>query len=280
MKTKGFAIAFVCQKGKLEQQSCLLVASIRKYYGKNIDLIACVPQPEEIWGTPSEATLSYLCNNDVEITTVENNVGVHYPVGNKLNCLQSNTTKNRIAFLDTDVLCMSYRSVDSLVNTKDVQFVAATRSHPTNVQWHEIYNLFNLTEPESVFHTLSGGKSQYPYANSGFIVCNSGTSISKKWTNNVLKLQETESIDDKLKYPYSDQITLPLTLYSENISFNFISPAWNFPSWLWRTDISALPVFYHYQRASTISTDINAYHLYLNLLRNDNPRCQNSCRLI
>ena len=51
-----FCFVFVCQSGELEIKATLLAASLRRQFGRRVDLVAAIPQPEVRWGKISETT--------------------------------------------------------------------------------------------------------------------------------------------------------------------------------------------------------------------------------
>ena len=79
---------FVCQSGELETKAALLAASIRAHYGTKPLLVAAVPQPEEEWGALQPDTIEFLERLNVRRLPIENPIGIHYPIGNKISCLE------------------------------------------------------------------------------------------------------------------------------------------------------------------------------------------------
>ena len=105
-----FTITFICQRGELEAKAVLLAASLRRQLVAPVDLVACLPMPETVWGRPSRATLRALEALGVATVPVGNPIGDAYPIGNKIACLSAPLTTSapatdRIVFLDSDILC-------------------------------------------------------------------------------------------------------------------------------------------------------------------------------
>ncbi|MGB7347614.1 MAG: hypothetical protein WBD20_25550 [Pirellulaceae bacterium] len=65
---------FVCQKGSLERESCVLAASMRRVLGDDAKLIAAIPQPESAMGRPSTDTLDFLESLNVQCVAFANDL--------------------------------------------------------------------------------------------------------------------------------------------------------------------------------------------------------------
>ena len=79
-----YCFVFVCQQGELEIKSALLAASLKHFLRCRHELVAALPEPEAVWGRPSDATLALLDQLGVRQVPINNPISPDYPIGNKL----------------------------------------------------------------------------------------------------------------------------------------------------------------------------------------------------
>ncbi|MET0569490.1 MAG: hypothetical protein ABWZ74_10475, partial [Hyphomicrobiaceae bacterium] len=101
------AFVFVCQAGEWEVKAALLAASLRRQYGDDIELIAAIPQPREIWGTVAPVTTALLEQLRVRHVPITNPIDTAFAHANKIACLGVETAAAKIVFLDSDMLCLA-----------------------------------------------------------------------------------------------------------------------------------------------------------------------------
>jgi hypothetical protein len=67
---RNFAFVFICQRGRLEIESLLLAASLKRFLRGEFELIAAVPTSIELLGEPRPTTLELLRRLGVRIAKV------------------------------------------------------------------------------------------------------------------------------------------------------------------------------------------------------------------
>ena len=116
---KKYAFVFVCHKGRLEVESLLMVASLKRFLRCDYELIAAIPTPESIFGEPSETTLNLLKKMGVRFEKVHNGF-IEEVISkdpdidltdnktlflvNKAYALQIETSADKIIFIDSDMI--------------------------------------------------------------------------------------------------------------------------------------------------------------------------------
>ena len=106
------AFVFVCQRGRLEIESLLLAASLKKHLRGEFEMIAAIPSPTERFGKLQPATVRSLRTMGVRLAPLANAIIDERPscnpsdlLTNKIFCLRVPTTADKLVFLDSDQLC-------------------------------------------------------------------------------------------------------------------------------------------------------------------------------
>jgi len=108
---RSYAFIFVCQEGNLEIGSLLLAASLKRFLKCDYELIAAVPSPTDIMGTPNELTKTILAEIGVRIVNIHNTLvsttrrRKYHLITNKMYCLRVPTSAEKLIFMDSDYLC-------------------------------------------------------------------------------------------------------------------------------------------------------------------------------
>ncbi|MGY6215096.1 sulfotransferase family protein [Methylolobus aquaticus] len=239
-----YCFTFVCQSGELEIESMLLASSLRLQMGDGIDLVACVPQPESVWGTLSATTLALLGELHVRQVPVRNGIAPSYPIGNKLGCLGVATAASRTIFLDSDIICLkalpqgAFPASFNAVPAFDVTW-------PSNANdWKPLYAAFNLPVPERRLLTPISGKYMWPYFNAGVIAVESNTEFSRVWEDCAQRIDAMDEVANKR--PWLDQIALPIAAARLGLDFRCLGEDFNFPV-SWSPLPPATPYLCHYR---------------------------------
>jgi len=223
-------IGFVCQAGRLEAQSCLLAASLRKYLGNEIPLTAAIAFQEPDAVPPSSDTLNFLESLDVSTHRVANPISKDYPIGNKLACLRLlESDSDKAVFLDSDMLVLGdFRS--ALASNFDFMAKPAdlSTSGLDEKEWIELMARHGIQPPRSRYQTTHDMRLGIPYFNAGFIAVAASQGLSETWISHATNLARERGGHDY----HLDQISLTLALAERSIAIRPIGEYLNFPSHL------------------------------------------------
>ena len=230
-------IVFVCQAGELEQQSILLAQSIRLFGGRvaPAHLHAIVPTPEAIYGAVNPATLRFLESLGVEFSYRRNPISDSYQIANKLNAFTIPAKTETIVFLDSDIVVLGDFS-DLLEHRRaDVLAKVAMRQWPSPLSpgyrvWERLYAEFGLTLPTRRVVSPESARCMIPYFNAGVIVSSRSANLSEWWIRVASRLNQ---MDIPHKYPYLDQVALPVALSLGNLSWDTLPEDYNFAPGFW-----------------------------------------------
>jgi hypothetical protein len=232
-------IVFVCQAGELEQQSILLAQSIRLFGGAlaTARLHAIVPLPEAVYGSLRPSTLDFLGSLGVDFHYRTNPISDSYKTANKLNAFDIDAESDTIVFLDTDVLVLNDFSDVLDRRCVDVLAMPALRLWPSALfqgyseeLWEGLYADFGLTMPRRRIVSPETGRHMLPYFNAGVVVCSARAGLSELW---IRVARQLNRLTLPRKYPYLDQIALPIALTLGNLSWDALPEECNFRPGLW-----------------------------------------------
>jgi len=244
---RTYAFIFVCQEGELEIESLLLAASLKRFLRCEYELIAAVPSPHELWGSPSETTRAALDSLGVRVSPIYNEIAPDYPTANKLGCLKVATSADTIVYVDSDIMCLRpFEWKDGPA----ASFVAK----PVDIQmfsedlavWHLAYEVAGVPMSAKRVRTTVSGVDSPPYFNGGFFALDAGlaTAMYDAWAQCRLAIRNTESLRDK--WFWSEQVGLALAVQKLGIDWSVLDERFNFPAHLRDVPAHALPYFCHY----------------------------------
>ena len=272
-----FAISFVCQRGDLEIKALLLAASLRRFLTCNAELIACLPEPESQWGAVSPEALRVLASLGVRTVGIRNVIDDAYPIGNKVTCLDVATDAEHMVFLDTDILCLEPfdpgRWFARGFNAKPADAVGFA-DNPQD--WQSVYELFGLTGPGRRVVTSVAGQLICPYFNAGVIGAPARTGLGATWADCCRTLAASDSLWEgrslPAKWPFLDQISLPVAVARAGLDVSLLGERLNFPANL--KPLAAEeggPILCHYHRPDVIRREPRLLELVANLLDGHPP---------
>jgi hypothetical protein len=232
---KKYAFVFVCQEGKLEIESVFLAASLKRYLKCEYELIAAIPSPPELMGTPNDITLAIFKKMGIRKVNFYNNIVANnrsnklYMLTNKIYCFRIPTSADKLIFLDSDFLCYS----DFYGNSRfSIPFSARPVALPGTLKyegmWHKFYEALNVEMPNIRIRVESDDRVNYipPCFNSGFVAINSDLALrlSDCWFECWEAINNKELIKH---HPYfMDQIALAVASTKMNIPFEIIDRSW------------------------------------------------------
>jgi len=213
---------FVCQQGLLEAGALLLAASLRRSLDVELELIAGVPSPADIWGTPSELTLELLAELDVRVVSISNEFGLERPTANKIDCMRISTDAEKLVFLDSDMLCLG-------------QFEEERFDAPINVapaygmsfdQWDAAYRAAGVPMPSTTQSTLMSQEVGPPYYNSGFVGADRDLSFGDAWLAAMRAIVYDETVAPSR---FEDQASLAIAIESLDTPCERLDERFNWP---------------------------------------------------
>lgn len=240
-----YSFVFICQQGELEIKSILLAASLKRFLRCDHELVAALPQPESRWGKPADATLHLLASLGVRQARITNPVDDGYPIGNKLACLNIETTADKIVFLDSDMLCL--REFPHLP-----RFEQAFNAKPADLhtfgsvpgEWALVYASLGLDLPTVPVLATVSGQTMSPYFNAGMIAVRRDAGLGDVWVDCARAIDANPAIGNKR--PWLDQIALPVAVARLGLAVDYLDERFNYPAHLKPLDGHDLPYFCHY----------------------------------
>ena len=259
-------ICFVCHGGnaKLEPKAILLAISLKLLICQKdyIDFVVCVPSGYE---PPSKKCLETLIVLGFRIVEIQNPIGKHYAIGNKLAALGVETCAPCTLFLDTDVIITRQINIDTLLSYGYAAKIADGLSYNT---WDAVYDLFKLSLPSGKFDkTTMSNELTFPYYNAGMLLIPNGKQFSSEWIRICQIIDSSPNVLNK--YPWLDQIGLPIVENLLGVNFRRLGNEWNFPA-NWKISLSfqvdELPYIVHYHDIENILSNTSLSSYCINIL--------------
>lgn len=249
-----FCLSFVCQAGELELKSLLLAASLREHLGNEVELVAAIPIPDSIWGSPQDSTLNLLTDIGVRLSYIHNPIGKSYPIGNKIAALGVRTSAEATIFLDSDILCLRPFDLDNAFLLPFSAKPADLATYGKNKEeWEKIYRLFELSAPDNSVLTTLSEEIIAPYFNAGVICVENASKFSQIWAQTCKDIDACPEIENKR--PWLDQIGLPVAVKKRNYHFQCLTEKFNYPAHLKPIDPENIPALCHYHWPSIIARE-------------------------
>jgi len=256
----NYCFVFVCQKGELEIKSMLLAASLRENLKGDFDYVVAVPKNSEL----SKTTKLLIKQLKLRVVEIENPIKGDYPIGNKIACLNIETQAKKIIFLDSDILCLkNFDPCDYFLSdfsAKPSDLSTFTNNDDT---WKKVYDMFNLPLPQERVSTTVSEELILPYFNAGVIAIRNGIGFGGAWKEVCQTIDSDMSIENK--YPWLDQIGLPVAAKKLGIGFNLLDENLNHPSHL--KPLSDSVYLSHYHEPSVIRREPQLNALVLRLIK-------------
>ena len=241
----SFSFVFVCQAGRLEVDAVMLALSLRYFVTADYEMIAAVPTPGGVWGTPRRGVLEQLDRIGVRVVEIENRVDVDYPTGNKVGCLSIPTDMRTRLFLDSDVMCLAPfdggHGFEQQFAAKPADLV--TRGLDDRA-WRAAYATRGLEPPTTRMRTTVSDEPIPPYFNAGVVSITDRDDFGEVWEA-VCRAVDSEPLVQP-KRPWLDQIALPIAVHELGLETALLTERHNYPAHLRRIEEREPPVFCHY----------------------------------
>lgn len=249
------AFLFVVEGPRLEAQSLLLAASIRRHHPYSM-IIGYRP----IGTDPAPAAVQSMFKSvGGLILPLPSSQGLWrgaYPHGNKIIALAQPRDAAVSVFLDTDMVMAAPLDPTDLPAHGEVSVV------PEGIQswgkeedrWERVYAHFGLPMPEERIRLLRGARRRSPpYFNAGFIAQREtdrvdGKTFGQLWLDTARKIDHEVGVANKR--PWLDQIALPVAMRRFGLAHKIIDEAANYSISNGRTLPDPFtPKILHYHRA-------------------------------
>jgi hypothetical protein len=254
LRPRRYAFIFVCQQGPLEVQAVLLAASLRLHLRCEHELIACVPGPRDVWGAPSAATLDLLHEMGARIAPITNPFGPGHAHANKIACLTTPTSADKIVFLDTDMLLLKEfhdePRFEAALNLKPADFQMFDASDEL---WRCAYAAAETPMPSARLSTTVSNELGLPYFNSGFVAINSGVPLADAWIDCARRLNGEEKLPKP--DPWSDQTSLAIAIQKLRLEYDLLDERYNYPAHVRPLPNDSSPWFCHYHRPHVVGRE-------------------------
>lgn len=245
------SVVFVAHGGEIESKAALLGASLRAVMGERVRMIAAIATPTALWGEISDASYRLYDHLGIELQEITNPFGPSYPIGNKLAALALGSNQGHTLFLDSDMLCLGMPDLNWLRQFEAALKPADVALIPTGLDyWRPLYELAGLQPPESRVLTSCTDELMLPYYNAGFIWLRGAAEFAKHW----LRMAELIARDPNIehKWPWLDQLALPLALQSLGYRVRSLTERFNFPAHLKPMRCGTEQLFCHYHELKVI----------------------------
>ncbi|MCP1647404.1 sulfotransferase [Pseudomonas nitroreducens] len=249
------SVIFVVHGGELETKAALLAASLRARMGGRIRIVAALATPADIWGEISKSTYRLYERLDVELREIVNPFGKAYPIGNKFSALALGGDQGGTIFLDSDILCLGMPDLDWLLRFDAALKPADVALIPTDVDyWEPLYRLAGLQPPVKRVLTSCTSELMLPYFNAGFIWMRQAASFAAQWLAIAKLIASASEIEHK--WPWLDQLALPVALQSQGRQVKVLTERFNFPAHLKPLRCGADQLFCHYHELAVLPREV------------------------
>ncbi len=208
------AFVFICQAGEWELKAALLAASLRRQYGHDVELIAAVPHPSDIWGTMAQGTVALLARLQVRCVPIHNPIEAAFSHANKIACLGVETSAKDLVFLDSDILCLARCDFSLSVGGPIALKVADLPAFPTDGErgWAAAYAAVQRPMPDRRITLSCEAAPSPPFYNSGVMVLDVAFAnvLREIWTQTSRIIRLDHRVPERRLW--SDQLGLAVAL--------------------------------------------------------------------
>lgn len=230
-RTADFDIVLVGQRGRLQYEALLLVASLRAMAPDFSGTVyVAEPQPGPLW--PDDPTMSgeiraALTAQGATILPFEATAfGQTYPHGNKIEALCAMPAGRPFLFLDSDTLITDDLSCLTADFTRPAASMRRTGTWPEEelywpgytATWKSLYDKFGLAGFEETLDTSQPDDywERYLYFNAGWVIGPDAPAFGTRWRDWAVDIRDAPPEELVLQSldPWLDQVALPLVVHS------------------------------------------------------------------
>ncbi len=264
---------FICQSGDLEIKASLLAASIRRFCGPKSHIHVIEPSPPEVYGQVTTTVKEFLEKLGATWYSFTNPISDDYKIGNKLNAFKIKAKGDRIIFLDSDTVF--YKKFKNFEKYFGKDFAAKGADGQTfdsivrpGWNWNNVYDLFSIPYPSMKWPGQITDEWGPPYFNAGVLVANPELDLSTQWIEICKNIRDCDIITNK--YPWLDQVALPIAILKNDIDYQLLSDAFNFPLRYKTISDGKRPFIIHYHESKFILQSSPVYKLITDLVTDFN----------
>ncbi|NBD30118.1 MAG: hypothetical protein GVY31_08775 [Alphaproteobacteria bacterium] len=230
-KTSDFDIVLVGQRGRLQYEALLLVASLRAMSpGFGGTVYVAEPQPGPLWRSDPTMTgdiRTALADHGATILPFENTAfGQPYSHGNKIEALCAMPGGRPFLFLDSDTLITGDLSALKADFSRPAASMRRTGTWPEEelywpgytATWKSLYDKFGLDGFERTLDTSQPDEywERYLYFNAGWVVGQDAPAFGARWRDWAVEIRDDRPEELVLQSldPWLDQVSLPLVIHS------------------------------------------------------------------
>jgi len=234
---KKFAFVFICQSGELEIKALLLATSLKRHLKCDYELIAVIPEPEEIMGRPQDLTIQVLKSMGVRVTKICNEMikgssrTKEYFNANRMYCFRIPVSADKFIFLDSDLLCQKDVFNDPrFVIPFNASFVGMSGSIHYQGLWGKFYKAVGTEIPFPRIRKIvkEGNKEIIYYVPPAFRGCfvsikaSLASSLADCWFECFKKLEDEKLV--KNYHYHIGQVALTLAVHKLKIPYEILDP--------------------------------------------------------
>lgn len=260
-------IIICTEKGRLESEAMLLIASLREFGGCLSNTPIYSYQPRKQFKI-SPSTAAFFSEHNVVHFDIPLNVEYeHYPLANKpLACAHREQHSNAdfLIFLDSDVFFYNEPSALTDLNGSDVKLrpvdfkgVGSNMSGDENEEyWKDLYHTLGVTVKRTVESTVTGEKI-LEYYNSGHIVTKREIGLFTRWLKNFRRVMDCGLSPRGENLYFVEQTVFAATVSQMMLKVAEFEKEYNFPAFCaegeivkdrWKVDDFEQLVSLHYHR--------------------------------
>lgn len=241
-------LLFVCQPGRLELLSRLLVASIARHQSSPFSMTACVPKDS---GGFSRNTHAVFERNGVRISEFEPILKARfgYPIGNKLDALYqfSGADQGITAMMDSDLIALAALDPPRLKDNLGKATLGACL-----IFGPQVFVVGNRPKFDELGARLGLKKkirdspikkriNQLEAFNAGFVVT-ADADTRRAWYKLTEMVLADTKCPEKFRKPFADQVSLAFLRAELGSSFSILDRRWN----IGHVAVGVIPFFFHY----------------------------------
>ncbi len=230
------AYVICTEPGRLESESMLLAASIRKFGGAASDWPILSYQPRAT-GPLAPRTMQVFEQLDVtHRQVILNTEFTDFPLANKpLSAAHIADTLEyeNLVLLDGDKIFLAEPTLllppmkkPAAVRPVHKKIMGTTGTDENAQLWKELYEAFGLTSRRRVNTTLHGENIQ-AYWNSGLVAAQTSSGLFQRWSELLQQVLRSEW-KQRLSY-FAEQIALAMAIDSLELDVEELPPAYNYP---------------------------------------------------
>ncbi|MEZ5724689.1 MAG: hypothetical protein R3E47_06295 [Paracoccaceae bacterium] len=223
--TGKVAFFYIVEPPDYQIMACDLLASIRTYFGEDVQAIGYCPEHRMDELHPAVFKAHEMMNAEIRPMRTEGMWDTPYPHGNKIIAALQPRDTAYSAFLDSDILFLRPNRPENLFLPGHVSCSKAASMMWADASiWKDLYEVFDMDVPEERMSLMRRRKKVPPYFSSGLVgfpeTLPDGRHFGQVWYDCARQLDRAEHIPKRR--PYLDQMTLPVAIRKAGLMWNIL----------------------------------------------------------